>query len=128
MNGLLLASHVKALSDALAILVRQLCGADLTIVSIGGQEELGVSISMVTDAMIELQNQGVNQVVALGDLGSALIALEAAQDLLPESMTLYVADAPLVEGAVAAAMALTTGQDAKEATEMAQEARGISKK
>ena len=128
MNGLLLASHVKALSDALAILVRQLCGADLTIVSIGGQEELGVSISMVTDAMIELQNQGVNQVVALGDLGSALIALEAAQDLLPESMTLYVADAPLVEGAVAAAMALTTGQDAKEAAEMAQEARGISKK
>lgn len=128
MNGLLLASHVKALSDALAILVRQLCGTDLTIVSIGGQEELGVSISMVTDAMIELQNQGVNQVVALGDLGSALIALEAAQDLLPKSMTLYVADAPFVEGAVAAAMALTTGQDAKEATEMAQEARGISKK
>lgn len=109
-TSLLIVSHSAALADGVVELVSQI-GPDVVIRAVGGSRsgELGTDFDRVAAAMTEAGGAGEG-VVVLTDLGSATITAETAVELLGAADVL-VADAPFVEGAVAAAVAAQAGED-----------------
>jgi phosphoenolpyruvate-protein phosphotransferase/dihydroxyacetone kinase phosphotransfer subunit len=124
MVGLVIVSHSATLAEGVAELARGM-GADVPIELAGGidapEPALGTDATRVLEA-IERADQG-DGVVVLMDLGSAVLSAEMALDLLPPERRerVVLCEAPLVEGAVAAAV--TAKLDAS-LEEVAAEARG----
>ncbi len=115
MVGLVIVSHSRALSAALADLVRRVARQDLPLAAVGGSGEDHTDFG--TDAVdIAAAIQSVCQpegVVVLMDLGSAVLSAETALEFLDDAMRTKVrlCSAPLVEGAVAAAVQIGLGSD-----------------
>ncbi|MGI8574823.1 MAG: dihydroxyacetone kinase phosphoryl donor subunit DhaM [Egibacteraceae bacterium] len=104
MVGIVLVSHSAALVEGLRELVAQMAD-DVAIVGAGGDDEggLGTSMEAVTDAIAQADSgEGV---LILYDLGSAEMSAEMATELLDDEQRkrTRIVDAPLVEGALAAA-------------------------
>jgi PTS hybrid protein len=127
--GLVLVSHSASIAEGLAELVSQVAGPDVSIVAIGGASDgsLGTDGGRVLDALREAA-AGAGAVVLM-DLGSSVLAVRAAQEeLSPEELErVVVADAPLVEGAVAAGVTASTGASVEEIAAAAREARSAAK-
>jgi dihydroxyacetone kinase phosphotransfer subunit len=126
--GIVLVSHSAALAEGTAELAAQIGGAAVAIIAAGGTDDgrLGTSIAKVERA-IRLAGAGAG-VVILPDLGSSVLtvrALLAEPAGLPEPLAL--ADAPFVEGAVAATVAAAIGGDIKAVLNAAEEARHARK-
>ncbi|MCL4496408.1 MAG: PTS mannose transporter subunit IID [Firmicutes bacterium] len=128
MTGILLVSHSKQLAQGLEKLLRSLSGEDVFVESVGGVGSLGVDATMVMEGLNQLTDMGSTEILVFGDLGSAILSAENAKDLMPVSARVHVVDAPFVEGAVAAAMSLSTGGGAEEAMAAAEEAYQIRKR
>ncbi|TWP53972.1 hypothetical protein FKR81_02600 [Lentzea tibetensis] len=77
---------------------------------------------MVDFVLISATDAGTNTGLKLPDLGSSVITTRAVLDDHAQDDVVLV-DAPFVEGAVAAAVAATTGADLAAVTTAAQEAR-----
>jgi multiphosphoryl transfer protein len=124
MVGLVIVSHSAKLAEGVAELARGM-GAEVPIELAGGIEApepaLGTDTAQVVEA-IERADQG-DGVLVLMDLGSAVLSAEMALDLLPEERRgrVVLCQAPLVEGAVAAAVTAKLGASLAE---VAAEARG----
>ncbi|MBD0708792.1 MULTISPECIES: PTS-dependent dihydroxyacetone kinase phosphotransferase subunit DhaM [unclassified Streptomyces] len=123
--GIVLVSHSAAVARAVAELARGLAGGgDLApIASAGGTPDggLGTSSELIR-AAAESVDRGAG-VAILVDLGSAVLtvkALLAEGDELPEGTRL--ADAPFVEGAVAALVTASAGGCIDAVTAAASEA------
>jgi phosphoenolpyruvate-protein phosphotransferase/dihydroxyacetone kinase phosphotransfer subunit len=124
MVGIVLVSHSRALATALVDLVRQVSGADVAIAISGGvgddRSEFGTDAIELMDAIQEVDSP--DGVLVLMDLGSAVLSAETALDLLPPEVSAHVrlCAAPIVEGAIAAAVQAGLGSDldtvCKEAT------------
>jgi phosphoenolpyruvate---glycerone phosphotransferase subunit DhaM len=127
--GLILVSHSASMAEGLADLVGQVAGPSVPIVAVGGASDgsLGTDGGKVLDALREAA-AGPGAVVLM-DLGSSVLAVRAAQEELSpaELERVFVADAPLVEGAVAAGVTASTGASAPEVAAAAQEARNAAK-
>lgn len=127
--GLVLVSHSASIAEGVAELVSQVAGSDVPIVAIGGGPDgtLGTDGSRVLDAL-RTAASGAGAVVLM-DLGSSVLAVKAALEELTEEerARLEVADAPLVEGALAAGVTASTGALAGDVARAAEEARGASK-
>src|SRR5580658_7122839 len=126
--GIVLVSHSAALAAGTAELAGQVSGGGVAIVPAGGTDDgrLGTSIDKVRDAIAAADSGG--GVVILPDLGSSVLtvrALLAEDDNLPEPLA--VADAPFVEGAIAATIAAAVGGDVKAVACAAEEARNARK-
>jgi PTS hybrid protein len=104
--GLVLVSHSPKLVDGLRDLVEQM-EPEVPLAIAGGTDdgELGTSLELVTEA-IETADGG-DGVVILYDLGSAEMTADSAVEFLDDEARTrcLVVDAPLVEGAIAAAVA-----------------------
>ena len=123
MVGIVLVSHSAALAEGTAELAGQIAGGTVTIATAGGTEDgrIGTSIDKVERAL-RLADGGAG-VVILPDLGSSVLtvrALLADDDDLAASVEL--ADAPFVEGAVAATVAAVGGGGVKAVLSAAEEA------
>jgi phosphoenolpyruvate---glycerone phosphotransferase subunit DhaM len=121
--GIVLVSHSAALASGTAELAGQMGGDQVRIVPAGGTADgrIGTSIDKVKAALVSADSGA--GVLLLPDLGSSVLtikALLAEDDELPPQ--LEVADAPFVEGAVAAAVAAAVGGDVKAVLGAAQEA------
>ena len=127
--GLVIISHSAPLAQGLAELVGQVAGPDVPIEAIGGGPEgtLGTDGGLVLEALRRAA-RGSGSVVLM-DLGSSVLSVKAALEELGESELelLRVADAPLVEGAVAAGVMASTGDDVDGVLRAAEEARHASK-
>ena len=127
--GLVIVSHSASLAQGLAELVSQVAGSDVSIEAIGGgpDDGLGTDGGRVLEAM-RRGARGAGSVVLM-DLGSSVLAVKAALGELDESERerIRVADAPLVEGAVAAGVIASTGEDADVVLRAAEEARSAGK-
>jgi dihydroxyacetone kinase DhaKLM complex PTS-EIIA-like component DhaM len=87
---------------------------------------LGTDPDRIADAIRDADTG--SGVLVLVDLGSAVLsvrALLAGGDL--DGIDVRLADAPLVEGAVSAAVMATTGADLAAAAAAAEEARDVGK-
>jgi multiphosphoryl transfer protein len=125
MVGLVIVSHSARLAEGVAELVRGVGGADLALAVTGGLDLPGQPLG--TDAMLVLHAietvYSDDGVLVLMDLGSAVLSAELALDLLPPERQDHVVlcEAPLVEGAVAAAVQARLG---RALPEVRAEARG----
>jgi PTS hybrid protein len=122
--GLVIVSHSEPLARGLAELVGQVAGPNVPIEAIGGGagETLGTDGGKVLDAL-RRGARGSGSVVLM-DLGSSVLAVKAALAELEEDERerIRVADAPLVEGAIAAGVMASTGDDADGVARAAEEA------
>ena len=127
--GLVIVSHSAAIASGLAELVAQVAGPDVPIVTAGGGPDgtLGTDGGRVLAAM-HAADVGSGAVI-LVDLGSSVLSVRAALAELPADVAsgFVLADAPLVEGAVAAGVTASTGASLAEVAGAAEEARGIAK-
>jgi dihydroxyacetone kinase phosphotransfer subunit len=124
--GIVLVSHSSELARGLADLASQVAGPEVRIEAAGGGPEgtLGPSGEVVRSA-IDRADSG-DGVVVLADLGSSILTVRHLLDGLPNGHV-RLADAPLVEGAVAAAVTSSAGQSLEVVLQAAEEARGARK-
>ena len=106
----------------------QIAGGDVRIVAAGGGPDgtLGTRGDVIVGAICEADTG--SGVLILADLGSAILSVKAALasgDL--EETRALLADAPLVEGAIAAAVAASIGHDLESARGAAEEAWSVRK-
>lgn len=126
--GIVLVSHSAAIAEGLARLAGEVAGDSVRIIPVGGGPEntLGTNGGRVAEAIAEA-DAGAG-VVVLVDLGSAVLTVRAAlSDGLPDGVAAVIADAPLVEGAVAAAVTASIGGDMEAVKAAAEEARDVRK-
>jgi phosphoenolpyruvate-protein phosphotransferase/dihydroxyacetone kinase phosphotransfer subunit len=121
--GIVVVSHSEALAEGVVTLAREMGGDELSLEAAGGMEEpgvLGTDAERVRAAIERAMSS--DGVLVLMDLGSALMSAEFALEMLGESSgPVRLSEAPLVEGAVAAAVAARGGATLDE---VAAEARG----
>jgi PTS hybrid protein len=124
--GIVVVSHSADLARGLAELAGQMAGPDVRIEPAGGGPDggLGTDESAVQRA-IAGADQG-DGVIVLGDLGSAILTVRTVLEDSPNGHVRLV-DAPLVEGAVAAAVMASAGRPMDEVAAAAEEARGAGK-
>jgi phosphoenolpyruvate---glycerone phosphotransferase subunit DhaM len=127
--GLVLVSHSRQLGEGLAEMVEQLARGRVQIgVASGAQDGgLGTDATAISSAIESVD--GRDGVLVLADLGSAVLATESAFELLPADLRdrVQLADAPLVEGAVAAAVQASIEGDLDEVRAAAEGARDLRK-
>jgi len=108
--GLVLVSHSPLVARGAAELAAQVAG-EVRVIPVGGAAGGGLGTDFDSAlAALRAADAGTG-VVVLADLGSAIMTAEAAIEALPEAerARATLADAPIVEGAVAAAVAAQTG-------------------
>lgn len=108
--GLVIVSHSSGLADGVRELAMQMA-PDVRVIPAGGLADgsVGTDFEKVSAALSEA-NTGSGAVL-LYDLGSAQMTAELAVEALGDPSTAVVADAPLAEGAVAAAVSAQGGGD-----------------
>ncbi|MFI0357694.1 PTS-dependent dihydroxyacetone kinase phosphotransferase subunit DhaM [Actinomadura sp. 9N407] len=111
MIGLVLVSHSKTLAEGVAELARTMGVGKAVVEPAGGDADggLGTSIEVVEDALERARAVGGEGIVLLADIGSSVLTAKLVIDEAVGDVVL--ADAPLVEGAVAAASMAATGAD-----------------
>jgi len=127
--GIVLVSHSAELARGLSELARQMAGPDVRIEPAGGGPDGGLGTSGdLVKSPFEDAEQG-DGVVVLCDLGSSILTvrhlLDGNGNGAGESVRLV--DAPLVEGAIAAAVVSSASRPLDEVVSAAEEARGASK-
>ena len=113
MVGLVLVSHSRKLGESVRELVLQMTSRDFPLAVASGvgenHEELGTDAVHIADVLQRLEcTEGV---LVLMDLGSAVLSAQTALELLDTSATksIRLSPAPLVEGAIAAAVCAQAG-------------------
>lgn len=111
--GLVLISHSGALVDGLRDMVNQVAGEDVVVGIAGGTEDgrLGTSAPRIEAALGSVLAETPDGVIVLFDLGSAALSLELALEALEpaDRARVVVSEAPLVEGAILAAVQASIG-------------------
>ena len=125
--GIVLVSHSAELAAGAAHLAAQVSGGTVTIIAAGGTDggELGTSAAKV-ERGLRLAESGAG-VVVLPDLGSAVLTVRAVLEDEDPAINVVMADAPFVEGAVAATVTAAAGGDIKAVAAAAEEARNARK-
>ncbi|EMD29612.1 dihydroxyacetone kinase phosphoryl donor subunit DhaM [Amycolatopsis azurea] len=119
--GIVLVSHSAKLAEGLAELAAQMA-PDVTIVAAGGLAEGGIGTDYDEVVAATQRADSGAGVVLLYDLGSAQMTAELAVESLADPSAAVVVDAPLVEGAIAAAVAAQGGADRQAVSEAAASA------
>jgi PTS hybrid protein len=125
--GLVLVSHSARLAEGAAELARELGGEQVPVEAAGGLPEggLGTSSERIEQA-VRAAERGAG-VLVLADLGSAVLTVKLLLDDDASLSGAQLADAPLVEGAVSAAVAAASGADLAAVRAAAEEARDFHK-
>jgi multiphosphoryl transfer protein len=125
MVGIVIVSHSARLAGGVVELALQMAGPDVTIIAAGGMDlpdrPLGTDAALIARAIDRAWTD--DGVLVLMDLGSAVLSAEMAAEMLPDEQQsrVLLCEAPLVEGAVAAAVAARLGDPLDQ---VAAEARG----
>ncbi|MET0614470.1 MAG: dihydroxyacetone kinase phosphoryl donor subunit DhaM [Thermoleophilaceae bacterium] len=126
MVGIVVVSHSSDLAAGLADLASQMAGPEVRIEAAGGLPDgsLGTDEDRVR-AAIRAADQG-SGVVILGDLGSAILTVRHVLERHGNGHVRLV-DAPIVEGAVAAAVTASADMSLDDVARSAEDARGAGK-
>jgi PTS hybrid protein len=126
MVGVVIVSHSSDLANGVVELARQMAGNGVHVEAAGGRADggLGTDETLVENAL-KRADQGEGTVV-LADLGSAVLTVRHVLERRVNGGA-RLADAPLVEGAVAAAVMASAGMPLDDVLRAAEEARGAGK-
>ena len=127
--GLVIVSHSARLAEGVVELAGQMAHGAVRLVAAGGTDDgaLGTSLGKVLSGIAAADTgEGV---LLLVDLGSAGMVAEMALEQLPEPQRVRVrlSDAPLVEGAVVAAVEASVGSPLEDVARTAEEAMTLRK-
>jgi PTS hybrid protein len=129
--GLVLISHSASIAEGLREMVAQVAGADVPVATAGGTDDgrLGTSAPRVAAAIRSTLDAGADGILILLDLGSAALSLELALEEFDddERGRLRVSEAPLVEGAILAAVQASIGSTLDEVADGAAGATTMTK-
>lgn len=129
MIGIVVVSHSARLAEGVKELADQMTRGAVRIAAIGGGPDgsLGTNAEAIQAAIEEVYSQ--DGVLVLMDLGSAVMSTEVAVEALgPErAERVLLSDAPLVEGAVVAAVEASIGKSLREVDASALSARQMQK-
>jgi PTS hybrid protein len=129
--GLVLISHSSLLVDGLRDMVVQVAGDVVAVGIAGGTDDgrLGTSAPRIASALRSTLAKSPDGVVVLLDLGSAALSLELAlEELDPADRDrVRTSEAPLVEGAVLAAVQASIGGSLAEVEAAAASAATMPK-
>ena len=127
--GLVIVSHSARLAEGVVELAAQMARGAVRLVAAGGTDEggLGTSVQKVLTALIAAE--AGDGVLVLVDLGSAGLVAEMAVEQLPgrRRSRIRLSGAPLVEGAVVAAVEASIGSPLDQVAAVAEEAATLSK-
>lgn len=126
--SIVIVSHSRKIGEGLVSLLSQLVGNDVHLNHAAGLgEQIGTDATYIIDVLQSCPTD--TEILVLFDLGSALMNTEMALDLLPDHVRerIHIVDAPLVEGAVAAAVAARANLACHEVIASAMQARTINK-
>ena len=125
--GIVLISHSRAIAEGAADVAAQVSAGAVRIVGVGGTEDgrLGTSLDALVGA-VEKVSAGAG-VLILPDLGSAVLTAKAYLADQEDGSQVMLADAPFVEGAVAAAVTASSGATLAEVLAAAEGARDVRK-
>ena len=137
--SIVVVSHSEKIADGAVELAAQMA-PDVMILPAGGTDDgrIGTSLEKVLAALEQAGGQGggqeggqaggagvaANGTVVITDLGSAVMTAESALEFLENPAGVLLADAPLVEGLVAAAVAAQGGADVQAVRKAAEAAGG----
>jgi PTS hybrid protein len=126
--SLVIVSHSAKLAEGVAELAGQMAQGKVAIAVAGGTLEgaLGTSVEKITDALSQVD--GSDGILVLLDLGSAVMATEMAVEAFAQGQhRVIISPAPLVEGAVIAAVEASVGNSLQEVAEAAASAYTLPK-
>ncbi|SFG30902.1 dihydroxyacetone kinase phosphoryl donor subunit DhaM [Oribacterium sp. WCC10] len=128
MVGLVIVSHSWKIAEGIKDLTDQIAVGHKGIICAGGMEdkEIGTDAVRISEA-IKAADDG-DGVVVLADLGSGIMSAETAIELMEdEDIIVKLADAPIVEGTVAAAVSAVSGDKIEDVIMAAEETRSMKK-
>ncbi|PMB48267.1 phosphoenolpyruvate--protein phosphotransferase [Fischerella thermalis CCMEE 5330] len=114
MIGLVIVSHSYWLAQGVLELARQMGGDEMPMATAGGLDlpdhPIGTDAALILAAIESVYSD--DGVIVLMDMGSAILSTETALDMLPEEQRgrVVLSPAPLVEGAITAAVQIRLGQ------------------
>ena len=125
MVGLVIVTHSAALAHGVAETCRMMA-KDARIATAGGLEDggFGTSYARIVEAIDTVY--GADGVVLLMDAGSSILTVETIVEEMPERR-LRMADCPVVEGSVVAAIAAVCGANLDDVVRRAEETRKACK-
>jgi PTS hybrid protein len=127
--SLVIVSHSARLAEGVAELAGQMAQGKVAIAVAGGTTEgtLGTSVEKIISALQQVD--GPEGILVLLDLGSAVMAAEMAVETFAQDRRhrIVISPAPLVEGAVIAAVEASIGNSLHEVAEAAASAYTLPK-
>jgi dihydroxyacetone kinase phosphotransfer subunit len=131
MTGILIVSHSEDAARGIEQIARAMsAGGEIPIVGVGGNDEggLGVSVAKIFDALSEMLPK-CSGILIVPDMGSSILSSRGAIGMLPEddAAKIVIADAPVLEGAMLAAVEASTGADLAAVVRCAVEAKNLKK-
>lgn len=131
MVGIVVVAHSEQLAAGVCEVALQMAGGkNVLVLPAGGTEDgrLGTSLDKVMNALRQILDQGYSALI-LADLGSSIMVAEMALEYLPPEWQSRVrlANAPLVEGALAAVVAASGGKGLEAVQYAAEQAALVSK-
>lgn len=133
MIHIVLVSHSYQLAEGLAELVRFMAPPGLTVATAGGIEDPHGTFHFGTNALAIVAairaNPSPDGVIILVDLGSAVLSAEAAVDMLEPELQArcIISNAPLVEGAIIAAIEAGLDRTLPEINQAAEAVSQVAK-
>jgi phosphoenolpyruvate-protein phosphotransferase/dihydroxyacetone kinase phosphotransfer subunit len=130
MVGIVVVAHSRELAEGVCAVARQMAGdRPVVIAAAGGLEEGGLGTSFEAIQRAVDAAGSAEGVLVLMDLGSAVMTAQMVLEMLsPERRArVRLSDAPLVEGAIAAAVAASLGDDLDQVERAAEAALEMPK-
>jgi len=128
MVGIVIVSHNKKVSEGIKEIIEQMVGKSIRVACVGGEKgRLGVSVEEIVKAVEEVFDE--DGVIVFVDFGSTVIGAKTALSLLSEDQKsrVFIANAPILEGAFVAAVEASLGKRIEEVLKAAEEARNMEK-
>ena len=125
MVGIVIVSHSEKIAQGALELCRQMA-ADVKIAAAGGLPDggIGTDFQRIYDGVETVQSE--DGVAILFDMGSALMTTEMVMEAF-DGIPIKLVDAPIVEGAIAAAITANMGLPLDMVLASAQETRTLPK-
>ncbi|WIW70579.1 MULTISPECIES: dihydroxyacetone kinase phosphoryl donor subunit DhaM [Anaerosinus] len=129
MVGIVIVSHSAKVAEGIKEMAMQMSRPEQKIIAAGGMEDGGIGTdAMKIQAAIEAADDG-SGVLVLVDLGSAVLSTDVALELVDEELKerVKVADTPILEGAISAAVEASLGSPLDTVVATAEGARKLQK-
>lgn len=129
MIGIVIVSHSPKVAQGVSELADQMTQNKVKVIPAGGvdDETIGTNAERIYDAILRADSEG--GVLILLDLGSAVMSTQMAIEMLDADFKTKVklSEAPLVEGAIIAAVEASLGHDLDKVSEAAEAACTMQK-